>query len=495
MILIKFLHLSQVAKLLGYSNEINPFGDSHLLQPFVWGKRSEKLKVKGQSVEEENPEEKRLKLMDEINKVRKRREDREAEMEEMDRLRSEEQRLREASLYGDWQQKEEDFHMEQTKVRSRIRLNDKREQPIELLAKNILLIDTSTSSAEEKAAGSVLDVDVELRDPLSLIAGLGLEQMERLVEDVSVYHQLSKKSKDNCQQFWESMTTITTASRNSLRRQSSSTIHKSLLGEVEELLRGKNEQELDHLERDIMEGIKDGRYSDVSYWEDVAKEVALQRAKTYVTLFHRQLLQKQLDLLGQLRQDVRHTRNAAAAASAATTADDASSASVSASVGGTGDEETFLRTEQQRGMEELEEQMRGQDEISLPGETYWWQDRYRPRKPRYFNRVRTGWDWNKYNQTHYDHDTPPPKTIHGYKFAVFYPDLIDKSVTPQYHLEPCDEKEFVILRFHAGPPYEDVAFKILNKEWDTHRKSGFRCVFERGLLQLHFNFKRMFYRR
>ena len=34
--------------------------------------------------------------------------------------------------------------------------------------------------------------------------------------------------------------------------------------------------------------------------------------------------------------------------------------------------------------------------------TYTWEDKYRPRKPRYFNRVHTGYEWNKYNQTHYE---------------------------------------------------------------------------------------------
>lgn len=37
-----------------------------------------------------------------------------------------------------------------------------------------------------------------------------------------------------------------------------------------------------------------------------------------------------------------------------------------------------------------------------------------------------------------------------------------------------------VIRFHAGPPYEDVAFKLINKEWETAPKKGFRCVFERG---------------
>lgn len=48
-------------------------------------------------------------------------------------------------------------------------------------------------------------------------------------------------------------------------------------------------------------------------------------------------------------------------------------------------------------------------EVQLESKVYWWHDKYRPRKPKYFNRVHTGYEWNKYNQTHYDHDNPPPK--------------------------------------------------------------------------------------
>ena len=47
----------------------------------------------------------------------------------------------------------------------------------------------------------------------------------------------------------------------------------------------------------------------------------------------------------------------------------------------------------------------------------------------------------------------------------------------------------------GGPPYEDIAFKIVNQEWETNHKRGFRCRFERGILQLYFNFKRHRYRR
>ncbi|UYV73512.1 CACTIN [Cordylochernes scorpioides] len=167
---------------------------------------------------------------------------------------------------------------------------------------------------------------------------------------------------------------------------------------------------------------------------------------------------------------------------------------------GTGKVENELTKEEQAFEREARKGM-VDDEASFSVEspldkTYLWSDKYRPRKPRYFNRVHTGFEWNKYNQTHYDLDNPPPKIVQGYKFNIFYPDLIDKSITPQFFLEPCaDNKDFAILRFHAGPPYEDIAFKIVNREWEYSYKRGYRCQFYNNIFQLWFHFKRYRYRR
>jgi hypothetical protein len=38
-----------------------------------------------------------------------------------------------------------------------------------------------------------------------------------------------------------------------------------------------------------------------------------------------------------------------------------------------------------------------------------------------------GYEWNKYNQTHYDFDNPPPKVVQGYKFNILYHDLVDRT--------------------------------------------------------------------
>ena len=139
----------------------------------------------------------------------------------------------------------------------------------------------------------------------------------------------------------------------------------------------------------------------------------------------------------------------------------------------------------------------GEVGLGVASQAYWWHSKYAPRKPKYFNRVHTGYEWNKYNRTHYDFDNPPPKVVQGYKFNIFYPDLIDKKATPSYRVEPdpSGSKDTCILVFTAGPPYEDVAFRIVNKEWETTHRRGFRCTFERGILHLYFNFKRAWYRR
>ena len=144
-----------------------------------------------------------------------------------------------------------------------------------------------------------------------------------------------------------------------------------------------------------------------------------------------------------------------------------------------------------RGVEENEEIFTGEETVT--SNSAQWADKHHPRKPRYFNRVQMGYEWNKYNQTHYDHDNPPPKVVQGYKFNIFYPDLIDKSKAPTFRIirehgrkrgesfAPAGEEDTCLIRFIAGPPYEDIAFRIVDKEWDYSAKKdrGFRSSFDK----------------
>jgi hypothetical protein len=195
--------IEKVAKLLGYDNDTNPFGDSNLLKPFEWGKKKDKDTAEGRKSKTGSEKEaERMTLIKDIDRVRQRRIEREQEQEEMERLRNEEQRLREAANYGDWQKKEEDFHIDQTRMRSKIRLSENREKPIDTLAKNILLLEEITRE-ECKGSGVFGDgvdmshLSMELRNPEQVLQTLDNEELSTLSRDVRAYLQLEEKKAKN----------------------------------------------------------------------------------------------------------------------------------------------------------------------------------------------------------------------------------------------------------------------------------------------------------
>ena len=126
---------------------------------------------------------------------------------------------------------------------------------------------------------------------------------------------------------------------------------------------------------------------------------------------------------------------------------------------------------------------------------YDWAKDYKPIKPRYANKKIVGFDWNRHNQAHYDNVNLPPKTVNGYRFNIFYPNLVDKTKTPKFFLQRSETPDMCIIRFESGAPYEDVAFKIINREWNTRQKGDFLNVFDKGVLKLYFKFKKFRYKR
>lgn len=164
---------------------------------------------------------------------------------------------------------------------------------------------------------------------------------------------------------------------------------------------------------------------------------------------------------------------------------------------------TLLEQEQTRHVGKDELPFNTEAEDLLSSSVPKWQSKYpniRPRKPRFFNRVRMNYVWNKYNQTHYDTSNPPPKVVQGFRFNIFYPDLIQNgsisSSVPTYKRDADPTSpENEIVTFSAGAPYADVLFRIPKEEWDMSSQHGFKCVFERGSLRLHFWLRSQRYRR
>ncbi|KAJ4723823.1 Cactin [Melia azedarach] len=48
-----------------------------------------------------------------------------------------------------------------------------------------------------------------------------------------------------------------------------------------------------------------------------------------------------------------------------------------------------------------------------------WHDKYRSRKPKYFNSVHIGYERNKYNQTHYDHRLYKDRNLISFTWSSF----------------------------------------------------------------------------
>ncbi|XP_055629354.1 LOW QUALITY PROTEIN: splicing factor Cactin [Toxorhynchites rutilus septentrionalis] len=513
--------------------------------PFVWRKKLEKqglndlsrkeLEVLNRRKQQEN--------VIELEKLKKRRLEREHQRQQREDDLYLMQRSKEANQFDEWQRQEETFHLEQAKLRSKIRIQDGRAKPIDLLAQYI-----SEQNLEES-------IEMQMHEPYTYLNGLSLDDFEDLLADIRVYNELEKGQNSD---YWNDLTIIVEDELQKLRKIEAEKqrmapgrregIHQSVAKDVTQIFKGKNSSQLEELKKKIEDKI-DSRQDglDIGYWESLLSQLKAHMARARLRDRHQENLRNKLELLKKEQEISVKTEESELEAGpsgsgtsisnnlepADESSKDGSSQSESEQtkeenyendlltecfelykkagyepkyisecdlesgieiisaekdeeeldllrqkvLGINQEDESFskeeivLRKEAKRGMNDDEAEF--SVETRVDSQIYLWSDKYRPRKPRYFNRVHTGFEWNKYNQTHYDMDNPPPKIVQGYKFNIFYPDLINKNATPQYFLTPCsDNMDFATLRFHAGPPYEDIAFKIVNREWEFSYKRG-----------------------
>ena len=124
---------------LHYTNEDNPYGDSNLTSTFRWQKKLEKDGT-DKIDDHELQRIQRVKFEEqkrELEKVKQRRIEREREREDRQALLEMEDRQREIDKFSKWEKDEDQFHLQQARLRSSIRILDGRAKPIDLLAKYI----------------------------------------------------------------------------------------------------------------------------------------------------------------------------------------------------------------------------------------------------------------------------------------------------------------------------------------------------------------------
>lgn len=574
--------IRQLAELSVYNPVDNPFHDANLNQQFKWHKKAERDKKSGVSAAEAQARDaaRRQEAKEELERLNRRRAEREAEMA----LREEEEakmaRLQESAQMAEWIAKEGDFQLEQERKRSIIRLKERRAKAIDFLSLNLKYVGTLQADDDDEGLDAA-GLDIDLDEPYNILDNLNLAQTEGLHDDIERYLRLEDNELHI--DFWTNMMVVCKARLDDLRQQAADnrrgiTLSRGVEAGITALLADKTYEQLSELQRSIQAKLTSGDPVDVDYWEGLLKTLLVWKSKAKLKSLHEvvvrnrleqlrkrqrdEALQAQVELLGgdnsshrkhwpaevrplpsqdteeamELDEPEPYTRDmspplfeygrlsyedrqlgtvkpqeelqallkqrrAVAATrfvpkTVETTVVEEPVAEAPTAMDAFTRELNF-RMDAEADLEEDDEEEMFNLEANLSNPTpYTWEDKYRPRKPRYLNRVHTGYEWNKYNQTHYDTDNPPPKVVQGYKFNIFYPDLIDKSKTPTYKIiKDSTNDDTVLLQFTAGPPYEDIAFKIVNKDWEHSHKRGFKSTFDRGCLSLWFNFRRNFYRK
>ncbi|OMO92400.1 hypothetical protein COLO4_17620 [Corchorus olitorius] len=242
----------------GYSNDSNPFGDSNLNQKFVWRKKIERDVSQGMPLDafSVKAEKKRQReRMAEIEKVKKRREERTLEKaqheEEMALLARECARAE----FQDWEKKEEEGlavkEIKELRDDIKMHLDMDRATPTHIQYWEALLVVCDWELAEARK-----------KDELDRARVRGEQPSAELLEEERG-------------------------------------LHSSIEADVGTILEGKSHRELEAMQSQIDSQMRSGTAKVVEYWEAVLKRLHIFKAKACLKEIHAKMLRSKLQCLEQ----------------------------------------------------------------------------------------------------------------------------------------------------------------------------------------------------
>lgn len=409
---------------------------------------------------------------------------------------------------------EDKFVLKQAKKKADIRVREGRAKPVDYLAFSLrYLDDTDRDIFDDDEA----DIEIDVPSPERVLERLNVVELKELESDIAAFHTLETNTRNR--DYWQALLTLC----NDRRQKLGGLDHEgravsTVSSEIDKILGPKSFEQLEVLEKQIRTKLRSDEHIDTDYWGQLLKSLLVFKAKAKLKMICDALMESRLEQLRKTdpakadalesvagpssgastrpRDSTKPLIKKSVAPAAAPSEDtDPAPGTARFALAGAQDFSQATRAlyerEVARGIGENEEIFTAEEAVS--GAKPKWAEKYRPRKPQYFNRVQMGYEWNKYNQTHYDHDNPPPKVVQGYRFNIFYPDLIDKTKAPTFKIireggrrrgesfAPAGEEDTCLIRFIAGPPYEDIAFRIVDREWDysAKRERGFRSSFDK----------------
>ncbi|CCG82355.1 Putative uncharacterized protein [Taphrina deformans PYCC 5710] len=416
--------------------------------------------------------------------------------------------IQEAFHMKEWLSKEDDFVLKQAKKRAAIRVRESRAKPIDFLAVNLRFVDAERDPADEN---ELEEVEVTPKNPSVYLKTLHLEELDELYGDLEEFYKLETNRSNKG--YWRALLAVCKAQRkiSKASKNGRDLADNPVSGEINKILLGKSVEQLIALESSINKKLDSTEPIDVDYWEDLYRAVRLKKAWLELDRMFI-LITKAAEEESKRKQVVfKNGKRQALDAPARYKLEEKPEASNQLMVRSTEKEfeSAAARLYKQEANHELEEDEElFNREADVPTRVPKWKSKLpniTPMKPKYFNRVQTGFEWNTYNKVHYNEENLPPKVVWGYRFNIFYPDLLDHTKAPTYKIEKPEgqrntneiQEDMSIIRFSAGAPYEDVCFQIVDKDWDHSSRydRGFKSSFDKGILQLHFKFKRVNYKK
>jgi hypothetical protein len=281
----------------GYSNLNNPFGDTRLMKKFVWEKKME-LDKKKYNLSDKQLEileaERLIKNKAELERVKERRVEREREMFEAEKEKTRQAREREELNMLGWESKEELFHIEQAKIRSRIRFEAGRAKPIDILVKYI-----ETNQKED---------DVDVCEPYKIFNDLNLIDTEDLLADIKLYLTFAENI-----EYWTDLKLLCEHRLEEVKRDAllrdptksaqhcrafDSGLNESVRESVKTILDGKGTGELKALKNSIEKKLAyESDHVDVAYWTELLNHLDVHMAKARLTEFHATILRSKKKFL------------------------------------------------------------------------------------------------------------------------------------------------------------------------------------------------------
>lgn len=432
--------------------------------------------------------------------------------------------------------------LRQKKQGARIRVKEGRSKPADVMVVNLGFLSPSTDKDTDVLAGFV-DQERELGVELPSVMVKKRHNVDETVKEVEEYLKLDKKGNRS---YWEVMLDLCKVRKDEMLAADDpeKRVVETVMTDIDNILTGKSLSELEELESKINGMLRDENPSiDRDFWTQLLKELKKRKTESRLKEIEDHIiaaraermrkLQKALALREQLRIANRAEKSVSFESIKYDPKMDEQSKANDSSIKPT---EVTTWTDFVNRLESQRKEVKEQKFIPLPrdkivesttlsslkrktdDEASKYEDEVNKPlgedeqtlteepltysegtvKPQYHNRAVMGIEWNRYNQAHYTIENPPPKVVQGYRFNIFYPDLINSPVTPSYKVVKDDDSgKTCLLVFKAPKPYQDIAFRIINSPWDqtSLKRGGFVSKFESGVLSLHFKFKRLHYRK